>query len=92
VAGPSVPFVASPIAPQFPSFVNDRGQRVPARFVYESASSRAQAWAMHYPGFCHTEMWLRLALVKGRRRQSSQRWHRVIPASRAIRSSSEGQR
>jgi hypothetical protein len=40
--------------------------------------------------FSHTEMWLLLSLVKGSRFQSLQRSRKVIPASRAIRSSSDG--
>ena len=41
--------------------------------------------------FCHTEMWLLLPLVKAERSQWLHRSRRVIPASRAIRSSSAGQ-
>ena len=45
-----------------------------------------------YVGFSQTEMWLRLSLVKGARCQSLQRSRNVIPASRAMRSSSDGHR
>jgi hypothetical protein len=44
-----------------------------------------------YVGFSHTEMWLKLPLVKRARCQLLQRSRRVIPASRAMRSSSDGQ-
>jgi len=43
-----------------------------------------------YAVFSQTEMWLLLALVKGSRFQSLQRSRKVMPASRAIRSSSDG--
>jgi hypothetical protein len=43
-----------------------------------------------YPAFCQTETCSRLSLVKGSRSQSLQRSRKVIPASRAIRSSSDG--
>ena len=42
------------------------------------------------PGFCHTETWLTLSLVNGSRRQPPHRSSSVIPASRAMRSSSAG--
>jgi hypothetical protein len=42
-------------------------------------------------GFSHTDTWLVLSLVKGARAQSLQRSRRVMPARRAIRSSSDGQ-
>jgi len=41
--------------------------------------------------FSQTEMWLRLSLVKGSRFQSLHRSRDVIPAVRAIRSSSDGE-
>jgi hypothetical protein len=44
-----------------------------------------------YGAFCHTEMWRLLSPVNGARCQSLQRSRNVIPASRAIRSSSDGQ-
>jgi hypothetical protein len=43
-----------------------------------------------YDVFCQTETWLLLSLVKGSRFQSLQRSRKVIPASRAMRSSSDG--
>ena len=43
-----------------------------------------------YPVFSHTETWAVLSPVKGLRFQSLQRSSKVIPASRAIRSSSDG--
>ena len=43
-----------------------------------------------YVARCHTEMWVLLSLVNGARCQSLQRSRKVIPASRAIRSSSDG--
>jgi hypothetical protein len=43
-----------------------------------------------YGAFTHTETWLGLSLVKGARCQSLHRARNVIPASRAMRSSSEG--
>ena len=44
----------------------------------------------HRYAFCQTETCALLALVNGSRFQSLQRSRRVIPASRAMRSSSEG--
>ena len=44
-------------------------------------------WAV----FSHTDTWALLSLVKGVRAQSLQRSRKVIPASRAMRSSSDGQ-
>jgi hypothetical protein len=41
-------------------------------------------------GFTQTEMWLRLSLVNGVRFQSAHRSRRFRPASRAMRSSSQG--
>ena len=43
-----------------------------------------------YGAFCHTEMLRLLSPVNGARCQSPQRARKVIPASRAIRSSSDG--
>ena len=43
-----------------------------------------------YSGFCQTEMWLRLVLVKGSRFQSLHRSRKAIPARRAMRSNSDG--
>ncbi len=43
-----------------------------------------------YPAICQTEMCSRLSFVKGSRFQLLQRSRKVSPASRAIRSSSDG--
>jgi hypothetical protein len=47
--------------------------------------------ADYVAGFSHTETCLRLSLVNGSRVQSLQRSRRLMPASWAIRSSSDGQ-
>ena len=46
---------------------------------------------LSYAAFRHTETWLRLSAVNGRRSQSAQRSSSVNPAIRAIRSNSAGQ-
>jgi len=59
--------------------------------VATSPSSAAQPRPpIGYSGFSQTDTWLALSLVKGSRLQSLQRSRKVMPASCAIRSSSEG--
>ncbi|MEA2493987.1 MAG: hypothetical protein QOJ29_1898, partial [Thermoleophilaceae bacterium] len=54
----------------------------------ETANDEAR---LSYEVFSHTEMWFRLSSVNGARCQSLQRSRKVIPASLAMRSNSEGQ-
>lgn len=56
----------------------------------ELMKSTTYSCADCYEVFSQTEMCCLLSLVKGSRSQSLQRPRRVIPASRAIRSSSDG--
>jgi hypothetical protein len=57
------------------------------------AARHRQFWhalGASYAGFCQTETWLRLLLVKGSRFQSLHRSRKAIPARRAMRSNSDG--
>ena len=62
----------------------------PTRLRQSSEPAPAGPGARRYGAFCHTEMWLLLSPVNGARCQSLQRSRKVMPASRAIRSSSDG--
>ena len=55
-----------------------------------AAASARRSASDDYSGFCQTEMWLRLELVKGSRFQSLHRSRTAIPARRAMRSNSDG--
>ena len=64
---------------------------VPATVTFILRAASCADGIHRQTAFCHTEMWLLLSLVKGSRFQLLQRSRRVIPASRAMRSSSAGQ-
>ena len=73
----------------------ERTRRDEALLTERVALARAhgRSWnrvAGCYAVFSQTETWLLLSLVKGSRFQPLQRSRKVIPASRAIRSSSDG--
>ena len=65
-------------------------QRVRSSALGARQSRPAESASDDYSGFCQTEMWLRLELVKGSRFQSLHRSRRAIPARRAMRSNSDG--
>ncbi len=67
---------------------------LPARASGTRPATRSPAECRGHAGresFAQTETWLLLSLVNGERSQSPQRSRSVIPASRAMRSSSDGQ-
>ena len=65
-------------------------EQAPRRDQIHQTVDRRSRRSTIYSGFCQTEIWLRLVLVKGSRFQSLHRSRKAIPATRAMRSNSDG--
>ena len=78
-----------------PELAQDRSVRMYSSRIELRICRRGPSLTLYCPAvcvlvFCQTETWLVLSPVKGSRFQSAHRSRKVIPASRAMRSNSDG--